>query len=219
MPAGPAPRIRTVSPPLYLRNFRRPKTRGKHVAHKQSAFVVDVCGNDGQPPIGKRHAYIGCEPAVDSAAERPAAERIGTVVDKAATAEETFAAKGLYVDAHPVARLYVSHVFSDFFDDADHLVPYGHAAYCARHVPSLDVQIARAHARKHDFDDRVARAHDLRHGFLRKPEFVLIEIRIGQHIIVFLLKKSFFRPKERSSTRRKGGYRKVPWRGGGSLRA
>ena len=90
------------------------------------------------------HAHKLRLPAVDAAAERPAAVGIGAVVHPAVAAEVTLAAKGLHVHRHPVAGTDGLYLRADSLHDTDHLMADGDARHGARHGAVLDVQVAGA---------------------------------------------------------------------------
>lgn len=137
--------------------------------------------------VGKGHAHILGLPAVNPAAERPAAVFIGTVIHIPALAEPTFAAVGLYIYAHPVARAHVVHGGAGLLHHAHKLVADGYALHRARHRAPLYVQVARADARERHPDHRVTRALKFRHGLLREFKFSVVYVCICQHFCPLII--------------------------------
>ena len=129
-----------------LGNMCCPEAGGEHVAHQQSLPIGHTVGNFIKPLIGKGHAHIFRLPAVDAAAERPAAVLIRAVVDIALFAEKALAAESLYIDRYAVARLHVLHRAADCFHNADHLMSHRDTRNGAGNAPVLDVQVAGANA-------------------------------------------------------------------------
>ena len=138
-----------------FRNTRCPVPCRQHVPHQQRLPVGDIVRDFVQPGVGKRNADIFRLPAVDPAAQRPAAVFVGTVVDKALFAEKTFPAKGFHIDCHAIPRLNMGHGAADGFHNADHLMSDGDARHRARHTAVLDMQIAGADACQRHLDDGV----------------------------------------------------------------
>ena len=77
-----------------LRYASRPKTRGKHVAHKERLFVTHRIRNAVQSLVGIRHADVLGLTSVDAAAQCPTAIGIGAIVHISVSAKEAFATKG-----------------------------------------------------------------------------------------------------------------------------
>ena len=127
-----------------LRNARRPEAGGQHIAHQQCLPVGNAVRDLVQSLICKGHPDILGLPAVDAAAQRPAAVLIGAVVHKAFFAEKALSAEGLHVHRHPVAGFHIGHRTAHFFHDAHHLVADRDAGHRPGHAAVLDVQIAGA---------------------------------------------------------------------------
>ena len=131
-----------------LRDARRPKAGGKDIAHQQRLPVGNAVRDLVQSLICKRHPDIFCLPAIDAAAQRPAAVLVGAVVHKALFAEEALPAEGLHIHSHPVAGLHIGHCAAHFFHDAHHLMAYRDAGHGPGHAAVLDMQIAGTDAGK-----------------------------------------------------------------------
>ena len=126
----------------------RPKARWPAHRHQQRLPIGNAVRDLVQSLIRKGHPDILGLPAVDAAAQRPAAVLIGAVVHKAFFAEKALSAEGLHVHRHPVAGFHIGHRTAHFFYDAHHLVPYGDAGHRPGHAAMLNVQVARADAGK-----------------------------------------------------------------------
>lgn len=102
-----------------------------------------------QSLIRKGHPDILGLPAVDAAAQRPAAVLIGAVVHKAFFAEKALSTeKGLHVHRHPVAGFHIGHRTAHFFHDAHISCPTVMPGTAREHAAVLDVQVAGADAGK-----------------------------------------------------------------------
>ena len=124
-----------------LRDARRPVAGGEDITHQQRLPVCHAVRDPVQPGIGKRHPHIFGLPAVNAAAECPAAVFVSAVVHIALFAEEALPAEGLDIDRHAIPRLYMGHRIADGLDDAHHLMADRDAGYGAGHAAVLDVQI------------------------------------------------------------------------------
>ena len=124
-----------------LRDARRPVAGGEDITHQQRLPVGHAVRDPVQPGIGKRHPHIFGLPAVNAAAECPAAVFVGAVVHIAFLAEEALPAEGLNIDRHTVPRFYMGHRRADSLNDAHHLMTDRDARYGAGHAAVLDVQI------------------------------------------------------------------------------
>ena len=121
---------------------RRPESRGKHIANKQSLLVGHAVGNAVQALRRQRHTHIFRLSAVDTASESPSAMRRSAVVDIAVSAVEALTAEGFHIDGHTVAYLHAFHVGAYFFHHADHLMADSDARHRSRHTPVLYMQVA-----------------------------------------------------------------------------
>ena len=109
-----------------------------------------------------RHAHVLGLAAVDTAAQCPAAGRIGTIVHIPAFTKKALAAKGFDIDRYPVAGLSRSNGRADLFHDAYHFVTDGNARNGARHAAVLDMQVASTDAAQRYAHNGVARIFQLR---------------------------------------------------------
>ena len=124
-----------------LRDARRPVAGGEDITHQQRLPVGHAVRDPVQSGIGKRHPHIFSLPAVNAAAECPAAVFVSAVVHIALFAEEALPAEGLDIDRHAIPWLYMGHRCADSLDDAHHLMADRDARYGAGHAAVLDVQI------------------------------------------------------------------------------
>ena len=69
--------------------------------------------NEGQAIVRKRNPGVLSLSAVDTAAQRPAAVFVCTVIYIAAFTEKALSAERLYIHGHPVPRFYLFHRFSE----------------------------------------------------------------------------------------------------------
>ncbi len=107
-----------------LRNARRPKAGGQHIAHQQRLLIGNAVRDLVQPLIRKGHPDKLRLPAVDAAAKGPAAVGVGTVVYPALPTEKAIAAEGFHIHRHPVAGFHIGHRTAHFFHDAHHLMSH-----------------------------------------------------------------------------------------------
>ena len=164
-----------------LADLRRPIPRGEQIARKERRFVGDVCGDAHQVGIGKGDARVLRLPAVDAAAERPAARGMRAVVHPAVAAEIALPAVRLYVDRHAVALFEGRERAARLLHHAHKLVPQRHAPFGARHGVVQNVQIARADARERHLHNGVARVHSVRHGLFGERGLPAPQIGICLH--------------------------------------
>ena len=166
---------------INLRYARSPVSCGEDVAREESLFVAYAVGYAVESLSGMRHTDILSLSSVDAATESPASVGVLAVVHVALTAEETFAAEGLHIHCHSVARSDVRHLRACLFHYAHHLMTYGDARYGARNTAVLYVQVARADAPERHPHDGVARVLQFGHGFFCQSEVPFSDVSICQH--------------------------------------
>ena len=99
-------------------------------------------GNPVESVVRIRYAHILRLPAVDAAAQGPAAVLICAVIDQPLLAVKAFPAEGLHVDGYPVPRFDVMNLLSRFLDNAHHLMSQNDAGDRLGYCSVFDVQIA-----------------------------------------------------------------------------
>ena len=174
---------------LNLRNSGRPKSRCQHIAHEQRLLITHAVGDAVEALIGIRHTHILRLPAIDATAERPAAIGVGAVVHKAVFAEETFAAEGLHIDSHTVARLDIADFGADLLNNANHLVANSYAGHSTRRASVLDMQVAGANTAERNAHNGITRTLQFGLRFVNQLELAGGYVGVGEHrFISFVVK-------------------------------
>ena len=125
--------------------------------------------------------------ANDKYNKRPAAIRVGAVVDKAFLAEEALAAEGLNIDSDPVTDLYGSDRRADLLYNSYHLVADGNSLDSTRHRAVFDVQVAGADTRKRYPDDSVGVALKRGSGFFDELKIAFVYVCVCKHCVTSFL--------------------------------
>ena len=108
------------------------------------------------------------------------------VVHVAMLAVEAFAAEGLHVHGHSVARFYMGHLLSHFLHYAHHLVANGNSRHGTRHGTVLDMQIAGTDAAQRYSNDGIVLISQCRLLLLREAKHSLFNISKCFHSLKLL---------------------------------
>ena len=164
-------------------DIRSPVACGQHIPHQEGLQVGDAVGNPAQALIGIGDPDILRLSAVDAAAQRPAAVRVGAVVDPAMPAEEACSTEGLHIHRHPVPGLNGGDSGAHLLHDAHHFMAHRDAGDGPGHRAVLDVQIAGADAGQGHPDDGVPVVKQCGLGLVQKGKSALFQVGIGKHRI------------------------------------
>lgn len=158
-----------------------PEAGGQHVAHEEGLLVGDGIGDAVHALVRVGYPDVLCLPAVDAAAQGPAAAPVGAVVDVAVLAEEALAAEGLHIHRHPVPGPDSGDGVAHGFHHAHHLVTHGDARHRPGHRAVLDVQIAGADGAESYPDNGVPGVQKDGLRLVDEGEFSVFSISQGFH--------------------------------------
>ena len=164
-----------------LRNPHCPETRSQHIPHKKSLLERDALRNHSQALIRVGNPDILCLSAVNPAAQRPAAVRIGTVIHIASLTEETGPAESLHVDRHPVSRLHLRHFGAHRLHGPHHFMAHCDARHRPGHGSMLNMQIAGTDAGQLHSYNGILSVPKLRLRFFHQAEIPFRHIGICKH--------------------------------------